>query len=231
MSTASVHRLVLSLAAAGLLAALAACAAGDTPRLIGAYPPETIESIVTLVPPAGAPPVVHEGFVSLQVADVYAAAEAASGLADDLGGYRASQHHWFSGDDPHITLTLAVPAPQFESLRAAVLDLGRARDERLTAGPVPLPPGGTAWSVSAHLTVQLDPAPRPQWRLPRLPDFGWRPSRTFASAFAVFAAVFTFLLDVLIWLSVVVGPFVLLGLGLRWLVRQARPPVPPADKP
>jgi hypothetical protein len=46
---------------------------------------------------------------------------------------------------------------------------------------------------------------------------------TFRAAFSVFAALFTYLVDILIWLTVVGGPFVLMGLGLRALVRRWRP--------
>jgi hypothetical protein len=40
----------------------------------------------------------------------------------------------------------------------------------------------------------------------------------------VFASIFTVLIDVVIWVLVVVGPFVLMGLGLRWLIRRIRRP-------
>jgi hypothetical protein len=41
-------------------------------------------------------------------------------------------------------------------------------------------------------------------------------------AWQVTASIFTFLLDGLIWIGVVAGPFVLIGLGILFLVRRAR---------
>jgi hypothetical protein len=231
MLPASIHRFAVVFSTLGLLVMLAACSGSATPHLIGAYRPAAAPPIATFVPPPGQSLVVYDGFIALQVTDVPASAEDAADLAYGLGGYLAGQQTWFDGGDQHITLTLAVPSPQFDSLRAAVLDLGRLQDERLSGGPVTLPPGANAWNVFAHLTVHLSPPARPHWRLPALPDLGWSPARTFASAFAVFSALFTFVLDLLIWLSVVVGPFILLGLGLRWLVRQSRRPAPPSDQP
>jgi hypothetical protein len=224
-----IRRLVRVFCAIGPVALLAACAGSATPQLIGAYRPGDAPPIATYVPPSGQSLLVYDGYLSLRVRDVPAAAAAAADLAYSLGGYLAGQQTWHEGRDQHVTLTLAVPAPQFDLLRTAVSDLGRVQDERLLSDPVPLPPGGSAWNTFAHLTVHLAPPATPQWRLPRLPGFGWSPAHTFSSAFTVFAAVFTFLLDVLIWLSVVVGPFILLGLGLRWLLRQARRPAPPTD--
>jgi len=39
----------------------------------------------------------------------------------------------------------------------------------------------------------------------------------------VFLAVFGFMADILIWALVVIGPFVLMILGLRTLLRRSRP--------
>jgi hypothetical protein len=231
LSLSPLPRLVALPVATALLIALAACSGAASPRLIGAYRSQGAPPIATFVPPPGGSLVVYDGLVTLEVGDVSAAASAATDLAYGLGGYLASQQTWFAGDAQYVTLTLAVPAPQFDALRAAVLDLGRVQEERLIGEPIPLPPGASARNVYAHLTVHLSPAPGAQWRLPRLPDLGWSPARTFGSALAVFAAVFAFLLDVLIWLSVVGGPFILLGLGLRWLVRQSRRSAPPTDTP
>jgi hypothetical protein len=224
-------RSVLGAAVALLAGAvLAACGGSATPQLIGAYRPESSPPIATYVP---APPnsvVTYDGFLDLEVRNVTAAADAAAELAYAYGGYPSSSQSWYDGRNLHATLTLAVPTAQFEALRRAVLDLGQVVEERLNADIVTLPPGHSAWNTYASLTIHFAPATVPAVRLPPLPSLGWSPARTFASAFGLFAALFTFLVDVIIWISVVAGPFVLLGLGLRWLARRLRRPESPDEK-
>ena len=81
--------------------------------------------------------------------------------------------------------------------------------------------------IYATLTVHFIPDP-PLFTLPRLPDTGWSPLRTFARAFGLFATIFTFILDLVIWLTVVVGPFILMALGARYLARRLRVPPGPS---
>ncbi|MBN2550223.1 MAG: hypothetical protein JXB15_13755 [Anaerolineales bacterium] len=57
---------------------------------------------------------------------------------------------------------------------------------------------------------------------PDLPGIGWNPGRTLRSALGVFLSIFGFLADIIIWLLVVVGPFVLLGWGGMKLARRLR---------
>ncbi len=208
-----------------LVLTLAACAGQATPQRIGSYPrggapapavPETIPHY----PPA--PPnllVIYNATLELEVSEVDAAARRATQLAYDYGGYLVSSQAWFQGEQKHATLTVAVPATRFEPARRALLDLGLLLREtvsgELTYG------GGAGWATFSHLTLQLRPAPDPfTLPRPRLPAAGWNPARTFERAFAVFAGIFSFLVDALIWATVVIGPFVLVGLGLRAVVRR-----------
>jgi hypothetical protein len=50
----------------------------------------------------------------------------------------------------------------------------------------------------------------------------WRPARTLQQAFSVFLSIFGFLTDILIWVVVVVGPFLLIGLGIGLIIRKRR---------
>ena len=63
----------------------------------------------------------------------------------------------------------------------------------------------------SHITLHLRP------RLVSVPPIdpieGWDPVRTFQNAFAVFVRIFGFMVDILIWITVVLGPFIL----VTWL--------------
>jgi hypothetical protein len=82
--------------------------------------------------------------------------------------------------------------------------------------------GVTDWNTFSNITVQLRPAT--SVALPSLPSRGWNPAHTFEQAFGVFASIFIFLVDFGIWIAVIVGPFILMGLGARALVRRLRRP-------
>jgi hypothetical protein len=197
---------------------LTACGSGATPQLIGAHPKQSA-STTGYAPPAHLL-VVYTSHLTLEVADVSRAAEAATRLAYDHGGYLVSSHTWYQDGRKHTTLTLAVPVPQFDALRNALLGLGTLVGETVSGEPKPI--RGDDWRTFSHITLHLQPAPS-AFSLPKLPVTGWDPARTFERAFGVFAAIFTFLVDIVIWATVVVGPFVLMGLGLRALARRMRP--------
>lgn len=64
----------------------------------------------------------------------------------------------------------------------------------------------------------------------RYPDCDWRgdrerrwdPAVTFRAAFGVFLKLFQLLVDALIWIVVVAGPFVLMGVGAVVVLRRVR---------
>jgi hypothetical protein len=206
------------LAALAALLVLAACAPA-TPALIGAYRRDAGQPIATYVLPPVGQTLVYDAYVEMEVRDTAAAADRAAQLAADHGGYLSSSQQWREEERTHATVTLAVPSHYFDSLHTALLDLGRLQSER-TSGTL-VSPAYPGQVIYATITVHFIPNP-PVVTLPRLPGVEWNPAQTFASAFALFAAIFTFLLDIAIWLTVVVGPFALLGLGLRWLIRRPR---------
>lgn len=199
------------------LVLLAACMPTNqaTPVLIAAYPPNNL-------PYATVPPrllVSYEAYLELTVSDVAQAEAQAQQLAYDHGGYLASSQNWSEKDQRHATLVLAVPMAQFETLYAALKQQGQLGSENLTGNPVNTSTGANPWNTFGHITLTLHPTP-PAFTLPTLPNIGWNPANTFGSAFKVFAAIFTFLLDILIWLLVVVGPFALIGWGIYVLARR-----------
>lgn len=193
---------------------LPACAGSATPQLIGSYPREVV---ATYAPPRNSV-VVYDTYLKLLVADVGVAAEESETLAYSHGGYVSSSQSWYTDGQLHSTLALAVPVAAFDGLYGALLRLGTLEGERLTGS---LQPGGdgTAWNVYATITVHLAPEAR-AWRWPTLPAIGWSPLSTFRAAFTVFAGIFTYMVDIVIWVTVVLGPFALMGLGLRAVIRR-----------
>ena len=115
-------------------------------------------------------------------------------------------------------MTLAVPLASYDSVHTAILRLGTLEHERVRNTRIA---GGQWWTTYATLTVYFAPTAQ-DWRMPAWPSVGWNPLTTFRAAFGVFASIATVIIDTLIWLAVVIGPFVLLGLGLRALVRRWR---------
>ncbi len=211
----SAKRLFLGLCVILVAAGLAACSSGATPQLIGSYP-------LYGTPGPNAPPSrFYNSNLDIEVSDVDYSAQRAARLAVDSGGYLVSSQSWYQDERLHTALILAVPASQFDSLRRSLIALGRLLGEQLSSQPAPYP---SEWpQPTSTISVTFDAAPG--WPgLPTMPNLGWSPAQTFSQAFGVFAAIFTFLINVVIWISVVVGPFVLMGLGLRWLVRRMRRP-------
>lgn len=195
-----------------LLSGLAACAQGNAPRQIASYSDDGPRPIS--IAPAQ---VVYNASIELEVEDVEHAAERADGLAYRHGGYMAGSRSWQQDGKSYTSLTLAVPVPNFDALHGAVLDLGTLKDETVSGQLLSYGPGGQ--TNYSQITILFIPA-SPRW--PSLPSSGWNPGRTLESAFHVFAAIFGFVVDVLIWVLVVVGPFVLIGWGAWALLRRLR---------
>jgi hypothetical protein len=201
--------------AAGLLAAglLAACSPGSAPQLIGSYPRSGVPA-----PPADIR-VVYTAYLTLEVRDVDLAITQAADYAVAYGGYLAESRAWYQNDRKYASVTLAVPAPNFDRLRQAVLGLGTLLSESISGQPRPI--GGDDWRTFTHITLDLQPAPA-AIPLPPLPAPGWDPGRTLARALGVSYAIFGFVVDILIWVLVVGGPFVFLAWLARWAWRRSR---------
>jgi hypothetical protein len=230
MSTANLLRRLASIFAAAL--ALAACGGQATPELIGSYPRGPEADVV--LPEAGhrSPPanllVVYDAYLEIEVADVDRAAGQAEAITYDYGGYLASTDSWLRDGRKYTTLTLAVPVVNFEPARQAILGLGTLISET-TSGHLDDSGYGDGWNTYSHITVQFRPSPG--WfapSQPAAPTTGWSPQRTFLRAWAVVSVIFQYIADILIWVTVLVGPFALIGLGVRAVLRRVRP-APPRD--
>jgi len=215
-------RRLIWFAASILPLALAACSGSATPQLIGSYPKDAGSSPTYPPPPANLL-VVYNAYLELEVSNTDSASDRAIQAAYDRGGYLVSSQSWYQGERKYTTLTLAVPVAQFESTKKALLRLGTLITENTSGELVSAGSGATDWNTFSNVTVQLRSTPA-ALELPSQPSTGWSPMRTFEQAFGVFASIFTFLVDILIWAAVIVGPFVLMGYGARSLLRRLRRP-------
>jgi hypothetical protein len=198
-----------------LLLSLAACSGASQPQLIASYPSKS---------EPGGQPVAHEQFVydafmEMEAWDAEAAAGHAEERAYDYGGYLVSSQSWTQDRQTHIQLVLAVPAPNYEALHQAILDLGTLQSERVS-GQWVSSRFNSDWNVYSEITVIFHPKSQDR---PVIMVTGWNPVHTLERAWRVFVTIFSFLVDILIWVIVLVGPFILMGLGLRVIIRKVRP--------
>ncbi|MFZ6026240.1 MAG: DUF4349 domain-containing protein [Chloroflexota bacterium] len=195
--------------------ALAACAGSGAPKLIGAASREATPG-PRLLSPAGEE-VVYHAVMEMEVSDAEKSAGRAEGLASRYGGYLVSSQLWYEDGKKHASVSLAVPAGNYESLYRAVRDLGKLYGETVTGQLVAQQPGGR--EINAHITVNFHPGGT-VW--PSLPVTGWNPGRTVGNAFTVFLTIFGFIADIFLWALIVVGPFALMAWGAWALFRKIR---------
>ncbi len=192
----------------------AACSSG--PRQIASYPSGSRGS--SRAGPSGSSyELVYSAYLELSVANIEAAAERAEQLAYDYGGYLSSSHFWEQDGRTYATLVLEIPSREFDRVREKLLRLGTLESERTDGEWVGYDsPGKESYS---QIILSLKPA---GFAWPAIQPPGWRPLRTLERALQVSLAIFGFLLDVLIWIVVIAGPFVLLGWALWKLIPRQR---------
>jgi len=197
-----------------LLLSLAACSGASNPQLIAAYPSQANPKN----PPASDEQFVYDAFMDMEVWNPEAAAERAEERAYAYAGYLVSAQSWTQAGQKHISLVLAVPAPNYEALHQAIQDLGTLQSEHVS-GQWVSSRYGSDWSVYSEITVTFHPLSSDR---PVIAAAGWNPVRTLERAWRVFVTIFSFVVDILIWVTVLVGPFILMGLGLRVVIRKLR---------
>jgi len=193
---------------------LAACSGGGAPELIAAQPAgEAIATFPMVQPPPGQ--VVYNAILELGVAHVDQAADKAKGVAFDHSGYLVNAQSWYQEGEKHTMLILAVPAAHFEAARNRLLRLGSLVSESVSGD---LSGGdGSQWTTYSHITVYLRPL---KYSQPDLAVPKRRPLVTLTKAWEVFLYIFGFILDVIIWVTVVGGPFLLIGWMVLKLLRR-----------
>jgi hypothetical protein len=191
---------------------LAACS--GAPKQIATYPQE--KPVAAAGYPAGGS-YVYDAYLELEVRRPESTAERAIDLTQDYGGYLADSQSWWVDGEQQVSLSLSVPAVNFDQLYSALQRLGTVTSEHVYGR---WDGSGDGWRITSQITLLLrDSSPR--W--PRLSLGDWHLLDTLQQAWHVSTSLFGFLLDVLIWALVVVGPFVLIGLGVRKLYLKLKP--------
>ncbi len=191
----------------------AACSGSATPQLIAAYPaaqqPPDYSVPALAYPPTLAP---CAAYTSLEVYASDDAAARAERLASSFGAYVTSDQSWTSDGRKYSQLTILVPAPGFHALREKLFDLGYLLDDSRM---------GEADAYSgAYCRISLTLVERTTLQ----PHTGWSPVRTLKDALRLSFTILRYLVDAAIWIAVVLGPLVLMALGIRaLLVRRAKP--------
>lgn len=193
-----------------LIPALSACSGEGEPKMIAAFPAKEGRTDFDFeVPPPYPGPIVYNADIELEVSDTDKAAQRARRLTMDFDGYLDSATSWTEDRGRHYRLILAVPIIYFDDLREALLGLGKLKRESLWGEKLIY--GTDGQHNYSMITLHLIPG-KSVW--PTLQIRDWNPGETFARASDVFISIFGFVVDILIWLFVVGGPFLLMG----WLV-------------
>jgi hypothetical protein len=198
-----------------LILLLAGCAPGSA-TMIASYPHP---SDVANAPRPQATALNNSSRLSLEVDDVSYATSQAIDLAQSYGGWVVDRYCRGEGAGQVANLILAVPASGAERLRQTLTGLGQVFDQTSWSDDA----GCSTCSEISYVYLELTPYPPARVDVPPiLHDQNWSPAWTFRQAWQVTASIFSFLLDGLIWIAVVAGPFVLIGLSILYLVRRAR---------
>lgn len=195
--------------------ALASCSSPGVAQLIAEHPADEPIAIYPSIPiPEPGDSITYNATIYLEVRQVDRAAEKAILLADHFDGFMVSTNSWYRKDDKHIQLILAVPAWRFDEMHAELLRLGELRSEQIS-GEV-ISPREYPQTQYSYFTIYLQPT------FPKLSLPDWRPIVTFQKAWDVFISIFGFLIDILIWILVLAGPFVLLGWASKKAINRYR---------
>jgi len=194
---------------------LVGCSGSHTPQMIASYPKEPVplNGYQTYSPPAAQ--IVYDASMVMQVSDPARAADQATRLAYDYGGYLSSSQGWYEGDRRCVTVMLSVPTSSFDPVHNKLLELGRLISEDISGRLTEYTPEG--YTAYSQITIQFEPKVGIG---PVFPFFGWNPGRTLANALGVFISIFGFIVNVAIWIVVVIGPFVAIGWGIAKLLKR-----------
>jgi hypothetical protein len=192
---------------------LAACAGSATPQLIASYPGDSQGSNQAASPYGFVPtPGPCSTFIEVEVSDLETAVGRVSDLASSYGASISSLQTWTANGRKSTSLTIVVPQTGLYDLRRRLLQLGSPLEDSLLGDP--------AYSRLVYCQISLTLTQES----PRHPSIGWNPILTLKQALCLSVTIFSFVVDALIWIAVVVGPFVLMGLGVRALLRRTSKP-------
>lgn len=199
-----------------LAALLASCSAqNDGAKLVAVYPGgESHPGSGSICTQTGYPGNSCHAYLMITTSNTARAAGQAKDLVERYDGYQVDKVDWSSRDGTGYTLVLAVPAEHMDALLRSLRRLGTVEHETVWS----------EWNEGYPHTwsrIVLDLQPRRNISL-TLPKIHWNPAETFFSALQVSFVIFRTIVDVLIWVLVVIGPFILIWLGLRALLHRLR---------
>jgi hypothetical protein len=187
---------------------LGAAACSGAPKQIATYPQD---KPVAASGSYASGSYVYDAHIELGVHRPESSAERAIRLTEDYGGYLVDSQSWWVDGEQQVRLSLRVPAVNFDKLYNSLQRLGTVTSEHIYGR---WDGSGDGWRVSSQITLLLRDN-SPDW--PHISLGNWHLMDTLQQAWHVSTSLFGFLLDALIWALVVVGPFVLIGLGVRKL--------------
>ena len=194
-----------------LIGLFTACSKVDGPEQIAAYSKDEPIAVYPLSPEST---VIYNATIDMEVSNVERATDRAQEIAFEVGGYLISSQSWYRDGEKHTTLVLAVPAYRFDLVRDDLMRLGKLSGEWISSELVSH--GSGMQDTYAQITIYFHPR---ETGFPKISFPNFRPLHTIEKAWGVFVSIFGFLLDIVIWVIVVAGPFVLIGLGVRRLIQ------------
>jgi len=193
-----------------LVVLLTACSNAGAPEQIAAY---SMEKPIAVYPQPPESTLIYNATLDIEVSNVERTAERAKQIAFEAGGYLISAQSWYRDGEKHSTMVLAVPVYRFDSVRDELMRLGKLSGEWISSELTS--PGSSTSQQYSQITVYFHPR---ESSLPKISLPNFHPLNTIEKAFGVFTSIFGFILDILIWIIIVVGPFILIGLGIRRLI-------------
>jgi hypothetical protein len=196
---------------------LSACTAPGGPEQIAVHPNE---SQIAVYPRLPLGTIIYSAALDMEVSNVERAAQYAKEIAFKEHGYLVSAQSWYQDGEKQMSVVIAVPAYRFDAVLQDLMRLGNLLGEWISSEKV-YPQADSTESYS-QISIFLHPkeSALSQISLPK-----WRPVRTFEKAWEVSLSLFGFLLDIIIWLVVVIAPFILIAWGAltvyRWFRKAA----------
>lgn len=206
----------------GMVWSFTACGAQDAPELIGSYPSNSTGN-QSKAYTTNDTSLVYEAEIDLHVRDVYRTSEKITRLANQYGGYLVDSQTWYLGDEDHARLIVKVPSSNFFPMYNAIKKLGEVEFETYIGEPDYDQWKGKISGEMSEIVIHLRSTP--SW-YDFKPDSDWWPLITFQSAFDVSKMIITFIIDVLIWIIVVLGPLALVFFGIKRILQQLQTPKP-----
>lgn len=202
-----------------LVVLLAGCGGAGEPRRIGSYP-STASGTSDYYQHPEAAVIVYHSHMNLEVNSISKTSDRIIDLSHDYGGYIIRSQVWYENSTDNATIVIGVPVFNYDAIRQEILQLGKLKDETVTGEIHPSDYPTWDYLTMSTITVHLS---HHDYFVGDIPN-KWHPVDTFLQALGVAGSIFRFVFDLVIWVVVIVGPFVLMGWGIRTLLARYRQP-------